>query len=179
MGDRAALAVTVYTCPDQATANKILEIANEYGLATDWGADESYISTFRLGQDLVDDQASLGNDEFVAMALQRLGVVFKVTQDAKYEFPATLYYGHPKFGLFQSDGSTYEPMIPASRIDRLLEHGTARMATEVGAERSDMELVLRHLSGRPWRDAIKELESDELGQLWCLKEEEDALPQAN
>lgn len=146
MGDRAPATFTVYTCPDQHTANAIIAIAGEYGFGYEW----AYIdpTVVKLGEPFTDDQCSLGNDEYIARALQRLGVVAEVQQDAKYEFDGTQYFTHPTLGFYSQLGGNSGVMIPARDLEEAVSDP---MFSE-----SPLTVIYR-LTGKAWRDAISEI----------------------
>lgn len=153
MGDRAAATFTVYTCPDQHTANAILALAEEYGFGYEWA--ELDPTKLDLGVTFTDHECSLGDEEYIANRLQELGVIAEIQQDAKYEYDGTQYYTHPDLGMFHMTGGNAGPLIPALDVERV-----ATELAEVDALSATWCERFYRLTGKAWRDAIALLEKE-------------------
>jgi hypothetical protein len=91
---------------------------------------------------------SLGYDADVAKALQDLGVVAHVQQDAKYEYDGTVYMTHPTMGLYESTGSNGgdgDVLVRAVDIENLVAAAQSR---------TQLSRSLLKLTGRAWHDEI-------------------------
>ena len=153
MGDRAPASFTVYTCPDQCTANRIMGLAQEYSFGFDWEY-EATIEKLALGKAFTDSECSLGNDGIIADELQKMGVIAVVTQDAKYEYDGQVHFTHPDLGIYTTSASQDgDVMVRAEYIHEAIEE----------EQHNDTQYLiarLEKLTGKAYQDAIEAAKVD-------------------
>jgi hypothetical protein len=118
MGDYAPASITIYTCPDQATAHQVISILERWGFHPDPFIEGP---KFTLGEELYAGETGLLVCEEAGAALHDLGVTFLIAQDAKYEYEGTVAMGVPGLDLFVGPGNgDGEPMLAAAAIEDLI-----------------------------------------------------------
>lgn len=142
MGDRSACSFRVFTCPDQKTANGVLDVAREWDAGIAWG---EVGDSFTVGDCFTMDELSIGECESIASQLQELGVIAEVMQDGKYEYNGYAIYTHPEWGTFACEADNDGPVMSPKAVDKLIDQ--ARLDKSLDNLLDGLEKI----SGRKWR----------------------------
>jgi hypothetical protein len=165
MGDRAPATVTVYNV--KGREDDVAGVLTDYGFASDY--DGSHVTTLKEvvnGATFVVDEASLGVCTELGADLAALGVSYRATQDAKYEYDGEVRMYTPELGTnictASQDGDI---LVAGSDVEKLVDVIRSYVSGEIEPDTATMhdlrEAVDRGdlLTGRKWTLALAALAS--------------------
>lgn len=162
MGDRTALQITIYDCPENEV-NAVLDVLEEYGLAEDWDIrSASSLPELQLGETYVVNEASCGSSDEIATHLENKapGTSFEVWEDPKYEWLGSLNRYTPTLGAFGAEcDADGQPQWTADVILKLID------------DAEELDDIKKSL-GVPWSDALAQLATANEGKKIIRPDEE-------
>lgn len=136
--------MTIYACPEH-NRQAVLDAIRAAGFEVGWGMvpEEQHLS---LRQTYSDTEAALGVESELGPTLEELGATYAIQQDAKYEFDGVVRMYAPDLGVFEGIGS---------QDGRVLVE--AELVDDVAQRVLRVERALNRLTGKDWRDRLRDL----------------------
>jgi hypothetical protein len=161
MGDRTDASITIYALTALAPHKMgpgwqprdehkaVLDLLREYGFTEVWTRDDTpdieTETTVRFDAVYRGDELSIGVEDEIGAEFDKLGVTYEAHGGAFYPYEATVRYGAPHLGVFQSSAAQESglPVVTTTQIERLIEECS-----------SHQELIdrLSLATGKAWRD---------------------------
>jgi hypothetical protein len=164
MSDRSPAKITIYNV--KGSEEEIAGILSGYSFSVNYDSSyETFAEEVKDGVTLVNDDLSIGGAYELGRELETLGVAYRASQDARYEYDGMVRMFTPELGgVDLSAAQDGDAMVEAGAVTKLIDVVRSYISGEIEADTAtmhDLRAIVKEgdlITGHQWTLALKALE---------------------